>query len=941
MKSKLFLFLLIIAFVKPCQHTMAQSVGINTTTPDSSAALDITSTTKGLLIPRLTTTQMNAISLPVAGLTVYNTDSSTYCIYTGTAWIKIITSANQGTGYFTANGNNIYNNNSGNVGIGTSSPAGKLHISVTESAEALDQSNPSGTAFTFSTGNSWQSFTAGISGYLTKISVQFAAGATSIRNITIYEGEGTGGAILGTGAFTAVSGGSADCTLPNLPLTSGTQYTIFMDNGSYWLTQIPGTYAGGRSNGNAANDKVFNTYMLSHYDFVAAKNGVGIGITTPSEKLEVSGKTKTTNFQMTNGATNGYVLQSDSSGNGSWINSAATGAVRYVGTSYLGKTSGAGGTGTSEGTSSNLGNLYLGDFNGNATTTGGDNIGIGSYALSSNTVGNYSVSIGRYSLGSNIDGGNNTAVGSYSLRFNSSGSNNAVFGYYAGYNSAGSSNLFVGYRAGFNAAGSSNVFIGNEAGFDETGSNKLYISNSSTSTPLVYGDFSTKKLTINDSLQSKYFTMVTGAVNGYLLKTDASGNASWIAPSSAITAGAGLSWSGTTLNSAWTLSGSDVYRTSGNLGIGTSSPFAKLHVAGTSNTIGYLESSSTIGTWLTLDNLSTGATNWDLVSTGSSNSEGTGNLLFRGNGSVKMMLQSSSGNVGIGTTSPSSRLHVYNSGGNSTVNIQSLSSNAYVNLNAGVSGMESSIATFTNGSQRWSFGKSNGTETGSNAGSDFFLNRYNDAGTFQSQPFVVKRSNGYVGINQGNPTKQFEVNGTAKTDSLQAVNIKMSNGAASGYVLTSDASGNGSWSSVSAVITAGTGLSYTGTTLNSVWTTSGSTIYSNNSGNVGIGTSSPGSSLHINGSVSYKVQTVSATNSIVTMGSDDYAVVFNGGIAGCSVTLPSASANTGRVYLIVNHSSGNVTISSYKISSSSSSTSVAISEAVQLMSDGSNWHKIN
>jgi hypothetical protein len=46
--------------------------------------------------------------------------------------------------------------------------------------------------------------------------------------------------------------------------------------------------------------------------------GVGIGTTTPSEKLDVSGKTKTINLQVTSGATTGYVLTSDSSGNATW-----------------------------------------------------------------------------------------------------------------------------------------------------------------------------------------------------------------------------------------------------------------------------------------------------------------------------------------------------------------------------------------------------------------------------------------------------------------------------------------------------------------------------------------------------------------------------------------------------------------------------------------------
>ncbi len=52
------------------------SVGIGTNNPDTSAILDLSSSSKGLLIPRLTSTQRNAIPSPASGLLVYDTDSS-------------------------------------------------------------------------------------------------------------------------------------------------------------------------------------------------------------------------------------------------------------------------------------------------------------------------------------------------------------------------------------------------------------------------------------------------------------------------------------------------------------------------------------------------------------------------------------------------------------------------------------------------------------------------------------------------------------------------------------------------------------------------------------------------------------------------------------------------------------------------------------------------
>jgi hypothetical protein len=69
-----------------CSNLFAQNVSINSdgSLPDNSAMLDVSSTTKGLLLPRMTTTQQNSIALPANGLSIFNTTLNTIMINTGT-----------------------------------------------------------------------------------------------------------------------------------------------------------------------------------------------------------------------------------------------------------------------------------------------------------------------------------------------------------------------------------------------------------------------------------------------------------------------------------------------------------------------------------------------------------------------------------------------------------------------------------------------------------------------------------------------------------------------------------------------------------------------------------------------------------------------------------------------------------------------------------------
>ncbi|MCB9336652.1 MAG: tail fiber domain-containing protein [Lewinellaceae bacterium] len=66
--------------------TQTDNVGIGTTTPEPSAALDIQSTDKGLLIPRMSNAQIAAIATPATGLQVYSLDDGCIHRYDGARW---------------------------------------------------------------------------------------------------------------------------------------------------------------------------------------------------------------------------------------------------------------------------------------------------------------------------------------------------------------------------------------------------------------------------------------------------------------------------------------------------------------------------------------------------------------------------------------------------------------------------------------------------------------------------------------------------------------------------------------------------------------------------------------------------------------------------------------------------------------------------------------
>ena len=160
-------------------------------------------------------------------------------------------------------------------------------------------------------------------------------------------------------------------------------------------------------------------------------------------------------------------------------------------------------------------NTFIGARSGWSNTTGAYNTYLGFSAGHFGRSGSHNTFIGRSAGYGNIRGDYNTLIGAFSADIPTdtikTQSNNVVLGSWAARKMNGSSNVILGdHSAQYAKVGNQNIIIGgvmqNET--DSIGDNKLYIGNSNTKTPLIYGEFDNKKVTINGDLT------VTGKLNG-------------------------------------------------------------------------------------------------------------------------------------------------------------------------------------------------------------------------------------------------------------------------------------------------------------------------------------------------------------------------------------------------------------------------------------------
>ena len=179
----------------------------------------------------------------------------------------------------------------GQLNINMGSSMGPFQVGGSLGPVTVDQQQATGpNTLSGNSTSHYQSFTAGFTGNLTRITAATGVGANATLNV--YEGDGTGGTLLLGGE--AVSTSSIDLTLSTpVEVTAGQVYSFEIVYASAFGINIrnDNPYAGGGHQGSGSNDMVFATYVapLTNALTVDANGLVGIGTDTPEEAVDVDG----------------------------------------------------------------------------------------------------------------------------------------------------------------------------------------------------------------------------------------------------------------------------------------------------------------------------------------------------------------------------------------------------------------------------------------------------------------------------------------------------------------------------------------------------------------------------------------------------------------------------------------------------------------------------
>ncbi|WP_162915754.1 tail fiber domain-containing protein [Paraflavitalea soli] len=246
----LFLLLAIVSL-----QGIAQNVGIGTTTPDASAALDIKSTKGGLLIPAMSQAQRNTISLPATGLLIFQTDGTAGFYYnsgstTTPAWVGI-----GGNSGWQLGGNSGTNPAINFIGTADNQPlvfkVNSIRAGYTDSLTYNTgwgfRTMESATTGNFNTAIGYKAMVQNADGLQNA-----AVGANSLR----YNISGSRNSALGMSSLGSNTTGNANVAIGNYAMASNISGGANTANGYYCMTS---NTTGGANTASGSQTLLYNT----------------------------------------------------------------------------------------------------------------------------------------------------------------------------------------------------------------------------------------------------------------------------------------------------------------------------------------------------------------------------------------------------------------------------------------------------------------------------------------------------------------------------------------------------------------------------------------------------------------------------------------------------------------------------------------------------------
>ena len=494
-KNALITFLLLIIFSLNLSAQNTVVTDDDSYTGNNSAVLDVYSKTKGLLAPRMSTTQRNAIVAPASGLLVYDETDNKFYVYSNSTWNLL-----DAPSIWQTNSDSIYVIGSGKrYGVGTASPIAKLTVqgdaTIAPDEPLFEVKNSTGDVI--------------FAVYENEVKVNFKESAKGVKG-----GFAVGG-LTGTKAdpteylritpdsvrvyikdgAKGVKGGFAVGGLTGTKAGDEKYLTIERDSARIYINNaakgVKGGFAVGGLTGTKASGANFLDLTPDNY-FI----GQGAGANTNPSDAPLKGKFNQffgyeagfnndvglynilIGYQAGHTATEGNYntimgYQAGYTNTGSdntFIGFEAGKSHTFKGGNvYIGSKAGALAT---EGEQ----NVYIGESTGLNTTTGAANVFIGFECGKMNTTGTKNVFMGYQSGVANTNGYSNVFIGDSVGVSNTGGDKNIFIGNYAGQeNTYGNSNIYIGYQAGALQSGSQNLFIGNYAGMNNTTTQNLFL----------------------------------------------------------------------------------------------------------------------------------------------------------------------------------------------------------------------------------------------------------------------------------------------------------------------------------------------------------------------------------------------------------------------------------------------------------------------------------